>query len=61
MTLLLEDKTSSDVEEVDANDILTEGVCDCACKDDLLKVLAVTLPIVGLLVDCPRTESEYDF
>ena len=54
-------QTGADVEEVDANDILTEGVGDCACKDDVLKELAVTLSIVGLLVDCTKTEGEYDY
>ena len=54
-------QNSTDVEEVDANDALTEGVGVCECKDDVLKVLAVTLPIVGLLVECTKTEGEYDF
>ena len=59
--LLQEDKTGADVEEVDANEVLTEGVGDCACKDDVLKVLAVTLLIVDLLVDCIRTEGRMIF
>ena len=49
------------MEDVDANDVLTECVSDCTCEDDVLKMLAVTLLIVGLFVDCTRTEGEYDF